>query len=553
MIKNVKKRKKNIKIGLICVLLGMMLTFFNTSLSYADESVVFNTSNMAEGNIKIISQGNTLIFESFPKQEDFNYVILSLCGEDGECYLDDDVYSTVFPIIYPIIGISDGTYYIEIFHSSQENGVYRGMIAGKGGIKINIQNGIVSYVDSAVLENNKKIYENNLSSEEALKYYLKPSKGVESDNKKIIQLAKSIINESDNDYEKLRKVHDWVCNNVWYDYDAYYSGDYGDTNALAVLQSKRSVCQGYANLTAALLRALGIPTKVVSGYALGLSTNGQWTDELITGDKTNHAWNEAYVNDRWVILDTTWDSDNEYIDGSFSENTGLEGHKYFGPTLQLFSYDHKIVDNEPYQEYLKEYQEYLEKSEYYFEKSEYPKGIEYMRKVRDSLPSYIVLYENGEINKSRKLSSIIDDVLIDASSEVKKKLQITYSSEDSSIATVNKKGLISAKGCGRTEIIVEFFVETFGGGEGTEKYIDVVVEKPSLELTKYVKKMKVGQSTIFRVDDYGIKKIKWTSSDPSIATVSNTGKVKAKKVGTVYITASGGGCKDKVKLKIVKK
>ncbi len=537
MIKNVKKRKKNIKIGLICVLLGMMLTFFNTSLSYADESVVFNTSNMAEGNIRIVFQGNTLIFESFPKQDDFNYVMLSLYSEDEKYYFDEEVYSysTTSPIICPITGIPDGTYYIEIYHNSQEYGeVYRGLITRERGIKINIQNGIVSYVDSVALENNKKIYENNLSSEEALKYYLKPSKGVESDNEKIIQLAKSIVNKSDNDYEKLRKVHDWVCNNVWYWYN--YDGYYGDTNALAVLQSKRSRCQGYANLTAALLRALSIPTKVVSGYI----TYNQWTNEW------RHAWNEAYVNDRWVILDTTWDSNNEYSNGSFSENTGLDGYKYFDPTLQLFSYDHKIVDNEPYQEY-------LEKSEYYFEKSEYPKGIEYMRKVRDSLPSYIVLYENGEINKSRKLSSIIDDVLIDASSEVKKKLQITYSSEDSSIATVNKKGLISAKGCGRTEIIVEFFVETFGGGEGTAKYIDVVVEKPSLELTKYVKKMKVGQSTTFRVDDYGIKKIKWTSSDPSIATVSNTGKVKAKKVGTVYITASGGGCKDKVKLKIVKK
>jgi len=32
----------------------------------------------------------------------------------------------------------------------------------------------------------------------------------------------------------------------------------------------------------------------------------------IKDTKTNHAWNEAFVDGKWIILDTTWDSFNYY-------------------------------------------------------------------------------------------------------------------------------------------------------------------------------------------------------------------------------------------------
>ncbi len=517
--KNNKERIK--KIGLIFAFLGLVLAFSIAPISYANESETFNTSNLPEKNIKITFQGNTLIFESFPEGEEFNYIKLFLYSEDEKNYLEK--YVTPSNIIYPITGVPDGTYYIQIYRAPQKYSTYWSYMWKKTGIKITIQNGIVSYVDSPVLEHNKKLYESNFSDEVSLKYYLEASRRVESDNEAIIQLAQSIVNENDSDYEKLRKVHDWVCNNVWYDYDAYYTGDYGDTSALAVLQSKRSVCAGYANLTAALLRALGIPTKIISGYALGLSTANQWTDELITTDKTNHAWNEAYVNGRWIMLDTTWNSNNRYENGVFSKNTGLDGYRYFDPTLEMFSYDHKIIDNEPCKE---EFERILLLGDYVVDTEK------------------VVLYKDGEKDKTKNISIYYDENI-----KMKDDIKVTYLSENTDIATVSEEGVVSAKGIGKTVIIVK----TSLGGFTKEDKIKVTVKETSLKLKKYVNEMKVGKSTTFKVSTSGIKKVKWTSSNSSIATVSSTGKVKAKKVGTVYITVSGGGCKEKIKLKIVKK
>ncbi|MEG2421761.1 MAG: transglutaminase-like domain-containing protein, partial [Oscillospiraceae bacterium] len=120
---------------------------------------------------------------------------------------------------------------------------------------------------------------------------------------------------------------------------------YGDTSALGTLQSRRSVCQGYASLTAALLRSAKIPAKLVAGYGLGLSTSGRWTAESAASSQTNHAWNEAWLDGRWVIIDTTWDSGNKWENGEKSDSSGLQDHTYFDATLEAFSNSHKLIRN----------------------------------------------------------------------------------------------------------------------------------------------------------------------------------------------------------------
>ncbi|MDR0957642.1 MAG: transglutaminase domain-containing protein, partial [Clostridiales bacterium] len=110
------------------------------------------------------------------------------------------------------------------------------------------------------------------------------------------------------------------------------------------LKNRRSVCQGYASLVAAMLRAVDIPAKVISGYALGVSADSGWSDSVILSETTNHAWNEAFIDNRWVIIDATWDSGNKWENGTKTESTGMLFRKYFDPTLVAFSVDHKIKD-----------------------------------------------------------------------------------------------------------------------------------------------------------------------------------------------------------------
>ena len=170
--------------------------------------------------------------------------------------------------------------------------------------------------------------------------YLNSTNLIQSNNGKIIELSKQISVDSSNDYEKALLIHDWIAGNIYYDFDAL-NGDegYGDTSAMGVFESKKSVCAGYANFTAALLRAEGIPCKVVSGR----TTYSAWIKDVIFSEDISHAWNEAYIDGRWMIIDSTWDSNNRYENGQFLYKK-ISDSRFFDPSIEWFSLDHKIVN-----------------------------------------------------------------------------------------------------------------------------------------------------------------------------------------------------------------
>jgi len=114
---------------------------------------------------------------------------------------------------------------------------------------------------------------------------------------------------------------------------------------------------------------------------------------------------------------------------------------------------------------------------------------------------------------------------------------VTWSSSDTSIATVDSNGKVTAKKAGTVTITV-----TTKDGKFTEKCTVKVTEvkvtgvslnKTSLDLTvggtyKLAATVKPSNATN--------KGVTWSSSDTSIATVDSNGKVTAKKAGTVTIT-----------------
>lgn len=127
--------------------------------------------------------------------------------------------------------------------------------------------------------------------------FLLPSDEVQSDDPKIIDLANQIIASAQTDTEKIRAIHDYVANLVSYDYDALINDKYKNNlmDALSVLERPLTVCSGYSNLTAALIRASGIRVRVVHGKA------------LVKTGFMDHAWNEVLINSNWKSLDVTWD------------------------------------------------------------------------------------------------------------------------------------------------------------------------------------------------------------------------------------------------------
>ncbi len=122
----------------------------------------------------------------------------------------------------------------------------------------------------------------------------KPNRFVQSDDSKIIALAKQAIGNAKDSGEAAKRIEEFVSK---YIKDVSFSVGYA--SAAEVAESRRGDCTEFAVLTAALCRAVGIPAKVTVGVAYVDDFEGK------TGFG-GHAWTEAYVGDKWVGLDSAF-------------------------------------------------------------------------------------------------------------------------------------------------------------------------------------------------------------------------------------------------------
>ena len=79
--------------------------------------------------------------------------------------------------------------------------------------------------------------------------------------------------------------------------------------------ARKGICYDYSAITAAVLRANGIPTKVVWGYAPEVGTL--------------HSWNEIFIDGKWVVADFTVDA--AYAEAGYQTTMAKDG-KLFTPT-----------------------------------------------------------------------------------------------------------------------------------------------------------------------------------------------------------------------------
>ncbi|MFZ7133402.1 MAG: transglutaminase-like domain-containing protein [Eubacteriales bacterium] len=96
------------------------------------------------------------------------------------------------------------------------------------------------------------------------------------------------------DSRKVAVIYNFITNNIKYDSTlTSFPSDYVPDNE-KTYDTKTGICYDFASLTAAMLRSVGVPTKLVKGT--GTNVEGY------------HAWNEVYVNGQWQIVDTSYDS-----------------------------------------------------------------------------------------------------------------------------------------------------------------------------------------------------------------------------------------------------
>ncbi len=97
--------------------------------------------------------------------------------------------------------------------------------------------------------------------------------------------------------EDLRKIHDFIINNVTYD-DEYDKNDLNSdsNNAYGALVLHKAICSGYTDAYAIFLDRLNIKN--------------------IKLPSDNHIWNYLYFDGKWYHVDLTWDDDEKHINNT---------------------------------------------------------------------------------------------------------------------------------------------------------------------------------------------------------------------------------------------
>ena len=123
----------------------------------------------------------------------------------------------------------------------------------------------------------------------------------------------------------------------------------------------------------------------------------------------------------------------------------------------------------------------------------------------------------------------------------------TYISSNKSVATVDSKGIVTAKKAGIAKITVR--------NNGVNAFTKVTVKNPKLNTTKKTLKLK---KTYNNHKSYNLRvigqvgKAIYKSNNTKVATVSRSGKVTAKRLGKVTITVNTNGMKLKCRVTVKK-
>nr|DAP32503.1 MAG TPA: Tail tube protein [Caudoviricetes sp.] len=109
-----------------------------------------------------------------------------------------------------------------------------------------------------------------------------------------------------------------------------------------------------------------------------------------------------------------------------------------------------------------------------------------------------------------------------------------YSTSNKKIATISKRGVVTAKRAGTVKMKVKY--------KKLSRTITIRVKKAKLSLNKKNITLITGQNTTLKAfaNKSGVsnKNIKWSTSNKTIATVNKNGIVSAKKTGTAKITCT---------------
>mgnify|MGYP000684047895 CR=1 FL=1 len=114
----------------------------------------------------------------------------------------------------------------------------------------------------------------------------------------------------------------WIGSNIKYDYKSLKEKDDGTItleeysnrqDEFEVYKNRKGVCAGYAYLFKWFLDWVDIETVVIIGH---IRDDRNHYVELSEND-FRHAWNAVKLNNKWLLVDSTWGTSNEESESEF--------------------------------------------------------------------------------------------------------------------------------------------------------------------------------------------------------------------------------------------
>jgi Transglutaminase-like superfamily len=153
----------------------------------------------------------------------------------------------------------------------------------------------------------------------------------ESQARSMASLARYLTAPARSELAKARVIYAWILSHVRYDEGVMRMYTSEAEYANRALQSRRTVCTGYALLYKYMLREVGIDAVNIKGYSR--------TDDATAGRATgpvDHEWNAVKIDGDWYLCDLTW--------AATTAKNGKPNDHYFLTDPQAFVSQHLPVD-----------------------------------------------------------------------------------------------------------------------------------------------------------------------------------------------------------------
>jgi len=140
----------------------------------------------------------------------------------------------------------------------------------------------------------------SMSYPNELTIYTQPEQYIESNDTAVEGLAIGLAGDQKNPFRIAEKIYDFVISQLRYAVQPKIRG------ALWALLNREGDCTEYGTLFVALMRALGIPARIVTGHMSRALSEGGTTNATNLSVDSPHLWVEFYVEGYgWIPVDPT--------------------------------------------------------------------------------------------------------------------------------------------------------------------------------------------------------------------------------------------------------